>query len=66
MPIVEFRLEWDDPDEMRDQLRDACVVAKSLGCSAATVEDVDGPQVELPMDIDDIEVVTVRGASPAA
>ncbi len=66
VPIVEFRLEGDDPDQMRDQLRDACVVAESLGYAAATVEDLDGQPIELPTDVDDIEVVAVSGASSAA
>ena len=54
--IVEFEVAGTDPEDLRDQLKAACLAAASLGYDFATMEDASGATVQIPTDADDFVV----------
>ncbi len=54
--VVEFEVAGTDADDLRDQLKAACLAAASLGYDFATIEDAAGATVQIPTDADDFVV----------
>lgn len=54
--IVGFEIAGTDPEDLRDQLKAACLAAASLGYDFATIEDAAGAMVQIPTDADEFVV----------